>query len=148
MSKLKKAQHREFVQSVITRKNANSFQIKGLMITLVAAFLGVFASNSKISVDFLLIPIPLVVLFWCLDAYYLQLERKFRGVYNDICDLNTEPKKTTKVFEMNPTLYVGKRYNYFKVLFSVSLLPLYSMVLVSLSILFLILKCQCLMFKI
>lgn len=143
MSKEKKAQHREFVQSVITRMNTNSFQLKGLMITLVAAFLGVYASSSKISVNFLLIPIPLVVLFWFLDAYYLQLERKFRGIYNDICNLNTEPKKTTQIFEMNPKLYEGDDYSYIKVLFSKTLLSLYSIILVILGILFYVLKCVC-----
>ena len=144
MEESKKAQHRDFVQSVITRMNANSFQLKGLMITLVAAFLGVYASNSNISVNFLLIPIPLVLLFWCLDAYYLKLERQFIGIYNDICDITSDDKKETKqVFLMNPELYKGGNYRYFKVLFSTSIAPLYSMVLVSLSILFLILKCQC-----
>lgn len=143
MSKLKKAQHREFVQSVITRMNANSFQLKGLMITLVAAFLGVYASNSNMSVNFLLIPIPLVLLFWCLDAYYLQLERKFRAIYNDICDLNTEPKKTTRVFEMNPKLYKGDDYRYFKVLFSPTILSLYTVLIVSLTIAYFALRCVC-----
>jgi hypothetical protein len=141
MSKLKKAQHREFVQSVITRMNANSFQIKGMTITIVAAFLGVYASNAKIL--FILIPIPFVLLFWFLDAYYLQLERKFRGVYNDICDLNSEPKKTTRVFEMNPKLYKVDDYRYFKVLFSSSILSLYIVLIVGLTIAYFALRCRC-----
>lgn len=142
MSKEKKAQHREFVQSVITRMNTNSFHLKGLMITLVSAFLGVYASSSEISVNFLLIPIPLVVLFWFLDAYYLQLERKFRGIYNDICDLNTEPKKTTRVFEMNPKPYKKDDYRYFKVLFSTSILSLYLSIIICLFIIYYYLNCN------
>lgn len=141
MSKLKKVQYREFVQSVITRMNANSFQIKGMTITIVAAFLGVYASNSKIL--FILIPIPFVLLFWFLDAYYLQLERQFRGVYNDICELNSEPKKTTRVFEMNPKLYKGDDYRYFKVLFSPSILSLYTVLIVGLTIAYFVLRCRC-----
>lgn len=137
-----KAQHREFVQSVITRMNTNSFHLKGLMITLVSAFLGVFASSSDISVNFLLIPIPLVVLFWFLDAYYLQLERQFRGIYNDICDLNTEPKKTTQVFQMNPKLYKKDDYRYFKVLLSPSILFLYLSIIICLFILYYYLSCN------
>ncbi|WP_299059555.1 hypothetical protein [uncultured Polaribacter sp.] len=142
MSKEKKAQHREFVQSVITRMNANSFQIKGLMITLVAAFLGIYASNSNIT--FIIIPLPIVLLFWFLDAYYLQLERKFRGIYNDICDLNTDQKKTTKIFEMNPTLYSGKKFNYWDVFFkSPAISPLYLSVIIGLIILYFYIKCSC-----
>jgi hypothetical protein len=141
MEESKKAQHREFVQSVITRMNANSFQIKGMTITIVAAFLGVYASNSKIL--FILIPIPFVLLFWFLDTYYLQLERQFRGVYNDICDLNSEPKKTTRVFEMNPKLYKGDDYRYFKVLFSTSILSLYVVLIASLTIAYFALRCSC-----
>lgn len=141
MSKEKKAQHREFVQSVITRMNTNSFQLKGLMITLVAAFLGIYASNSNIT--FIIIPLPIVLLFWFLDAYYLQLERKFIGIYNDICDLNTEPKKTTRIFEMNPNLYTGKKYSYWNVFFkSPAISPLYSCVLVFLLFLYFYIKCN------
>lgn len=142
MSKIKKAEHREFVQSVITRMNANSFQIKGMTITIVAAFLGVYASNSKIL--FILIPIPFVLLFWFLDAYYLQLERQFRGVYNDICDITPEDKKETKqVFLMNPKLYERGDYRYFKVLFSASILPLYIVLIVGLTITYFALRCSC-----
>jgi hypothetical protein len=141
MEESKKAQHREFVQSVITRMNTNSFQIKGLMITLVAAFLGIYASNSNIT--FIIIPIPIVLLFWLLDACYLQLERKFRGIYKDICDLNTELKRTTQIFEMNSKLYKGGDYNYFKVLFSTTILPLYLSIIICLFVLHYYLSCSC-----
>jgi len=138
-----KAQHREFVQSVITRMNTNSFHLKGLMITLVSAFLGVFASSSDISLNFLLIPIPLVVLFWFLDAYYLQLERQFRGIYNDICDITPDDKKETKqVFLMNPKLYKTGNYRYFKVLLSPSILSFYLSIIICLFILYYYLNCN------
>lgn len=144
MSKEKKAQHREFVQSVITRMNANSFQIKGLMITLVAAFLGIYASNSNST--FIIIPLPIVLLFWFLDAYYLQLERKFRGIYNDICDITPENEKKTKInFLMNPNLYKGGSFTFWNVFTSRSILPLYLSILVSLLCLYLYLRCSCIL---
>lgn len=77
-----RVKHLELIQSIITRLNGNSFQIKGIAITIVAALLAVYASNGK--VDFILIPILPSVIFWYLDAYYLQQERKFRGLYNDV----------------------------------------------------------------
>lgn len=138
----KKAQHREFTQSVITRMNTNSFQLKGMMITIVSAFLAVYAANPIIT--FIILPIPIVILFWFLDAYYLQLERKFRGIYKDICDLTVETdKKTTKVFEMNPKLYKGKEYSYFLIFAWSSLTPLYITIIACLSIFYYVIKYNC-----
>ncbi|MDH7912079.1 hypothetical protein [Winogradskyella sp. SYSU M77433] len=136
----KKSQHREFTQRVITRMNTNSFQIKGMMITIIAAFLAVYAANPK-SI-FIILPVPLVILFWFLDSYYLQMERKFRGIYKDICDLNkeNEEKLTLKIFEMNPKLYKGGDYCFWKVLLWSSITVLYLITTISLIIMYLILE--------
>ena len=140
MEESNKAQHREFVQTAITRMNTNSFQLKAMMITITAAFLAVFGANSK-SV-FILIPIPIVFLFWFLDAYYLQMERKFRAIYRDICDLTSEDEKlTTSVFQMNPKLYKGWDYSFLKVFLWSSIAPLYLFIIASLTIVYLKLTC-------
>jgi hypothetical protein len=137
----KKTQHREFVQSVITRMNTNSFQIKGLTVTIVAAFLGIYASNPKVL--FILIPIPIVFIFWLLDSYYLQLERKFRGIYNDICDITPDKeKKTNTVFLMNPNLYNGGDFSFWNVFKSSTIFPLYFIILLSLLGLYFYLRCN------
>ena len=73
-----KIKHLEFIQSTITRMNQNSFQIKGWMITLVSALLALYASSEN--VIYILIAIAPAVVFWFLDAYYLQQERRFRGI--------------------------------------------------------------------
>lgn len=144
MEETKKAQHREFVQSVITRMNTNSFQLKGMMITITAAFLAIYASNPKLI--FIILPVPITCLFWLLDAYYLQLERKFRGIYKDICDLNKEGevKKTTKLFEMNPKLYKGGDFSFWKVLLWSSLTVFYSVIIIILIIAYFMVKNNCL----
>ena len=70
----------EFVQSVILRMSNNSFLLKGWTVTLIV---GMFALAS-IDTDkhyFVIAYIPTIV-FWFLDSYYLQLERKFRVLYN------------------------------------------------------------------
>jgi Mg2+ and Co2+ transporter CorA len=72
-------QHLEFIQNVITRMNTNSFQIKGMTITIVSALLAIYASTTN--VVFVFLSIAPTLLFWFLDSYYLQQERKFRGVY-------------------------------------------------------------------
>ena len=73
-----KKQHLEFIQSVITRMNTNSFQIKGMAVAIVSALLAVYAATNNAAFIFLSI-VP-TILFWLLDSYCLQQERKFRGV--------------------------------------------------------------------
>ena len=86
-----KIKHLEFIQSTITRMNQNSFQIKGWMITLVSALLALYASSER--VVYILIAIVPAVVFWFLDAYYLQQERRFRGVYNDVAGLSPDDSR-------------------------------------------------------
>lgn len=71
----------EIIQNLITRMSTNSFMLKGWAVTLVA---GTFAlSNMESNNLFFLIAYVPIILFWFLDAYYLQLERKYRKLYND-----------------------------------------------------------------
>ena len=77
-----KIQHLEFIQNIINRMNSNSFQIKEWMITIVSALLALYASSDNVAYIFVAI-IP-TLLFWLLDAYYLQQERKFRKLYDDV----------------------------------------------------------------
>jgi hypothetical protein len=133
-----KAQHREFVHSTITRMNNNSFELKKMMVTIVGAFLAIYAANPKIL--FILIPIPLVILFWFLDTYYLQQERKFRGIYDDICNITPKAdQKTQIIFGMNTKAYNDKDYGFLNVLFSISLTPLYITIIICLIIAYCIL---------
>jgi len=124
-----KIKHLEFIQNLITRMNSNSFQLKGLVITIVSALLAVYASNKN--QEFILIAIAPSVLFWFLDAYYLQQERKFIGLYNDISGVSEKPKDI-KSFEMRPDQYTGGKYLYLRVFFSPTIWPLYSVVVIGL----------------
>lgn len=83
-----KRQHFEFIQNVITRMNTNSFQIKGMAVTIVSALLAIYATTSNIM--FVFLAIAPTILFWFLDSYYLQQERKFRGVYNNVTGLKND----------------------------------------------------------
>jgi len=132
-----KIKHLEMIQSIITRMNTNSFQIKGLAITIVAAILAVYAATQKL--DFILIAIFPPIIFWILDTYYLQMERKFRGLYNDVAGVTDNPKQI-KLFEMRPDLYSRKKYNYFCVLFSKTIWPVYLPIIALLIGIFIYLK--------
>ena len=133
-----KIKHLEFIQSTITRMNQNSFQIKGWMITLVSALLALYASSER--VVYILIAIVPAVVFWFLDAYYLQQERRFRGVYNDVAGLSPDDSRiNVREFEMPIQKYQCGKYCYFNVLFSRTIFPLYGIVIVGLVVAFVIL---------
>lgn len=122
-----KIKHLEFIQNVITRMNTNSFQIKGWCIVIASALLTIFASTKDNY--FLIVAVFPTLIFWFLDAYYLNQERKFRGLYNDIAGVTDEPKKI-KLFAMRPYLYVGGKYSYWSSFFSRTILTMYLSIIV------------------
>lgn len=109
-------QHLEFIQNTINRLSSNSMQLKAITITIAAGLLAVYTSNTK---DFLLfIALAQIVFFWMLDGYYLQQERKFRGIYNDVCGVTNN--NTIKDYEMPTKLYKKGKYRFFCSVFSLS----------------------------
>lgn len=103
-----KMQHLEFIQNSITRMNTNSFQIKGIAITIVTALLAIYVSNKNIC--FIFLPIIPTILFWFLDSYYLQQERKLRGIYNDVAGLNS--LNSVRDYEMPLSSYTGNGFSF------------------------------------
>ena len=98
--------HLEFIQDVVTRMNSNSFQIKGWCITILSALCAIYAAEKNIA--FIGIALLPTILFWWMDAYYLQQECKFRGLYNDISKENAE----IRLFSMSINRYVGGTYTF------------------------------------
>lgn len=76
--------HLEMIEGAVERMASNSFQLKGWAVTLVA-LIGGLASKGSDRRFLLLAFIPLIA-FWFLDAYYLQLERKYRVLYQNVVD--------------------------------------------------------------
>ena len=111
-------QHLTFIQDVITRMNSNSFSLKGLMITIVAALVAftVNDDNKDTAVFNLSIALLLVLIFWFLDAYYLKMERQYRMLYDDAVIDKAE------LYEMTAD---DNYVCYFEVLFSKTTWPLY-----------------------
>lgn len=118
--------HLQFIQDVIDRMNRNSFQLKEWCIAIVSAFLALYASNSNHL--YLFVAILPVIIFWCLDAYYLQQERKFRGVYNDVVSENGK----VPPFQMPINRYKGGKYAFWNVWRSRTLAMFYGLLIVSL----------------
>ncbi len=121
--------HLDYVENAITRMANNSFKMKGWMLTIVSALLAIYASKEK--TGYLIIALCPILTFWGLDAYYLQLERKFRKLYEEIVnDAIAKTNKQNSSAQQNQLKLMDmslKKYNekYASALFSASIWPLY-----------------------
>ena len=71
-----KIKYLEMVQNIIDRMGRNSFAIKNWFVVALSGILTLMFSQGKM--DVLWAGICLSVFLWGLDAYYLNLERKYR----------------------------------------------------------------------
>lgn len=71
--------HLDLIQASVARMASNAFQVKGWNIALGGAIL---ALNQKDDVVVLAGGLAMSIILWMLDAYYLRLERAFRGLYD------------------------------------------------------------------
>src|SRR5689334_23702519 len=72
----------EWLQAIVTRMAGNSFLIKGWATTVAAGLFALAAKESDRS--FAVLAAYPTLVFWCLDANYLRLERKFRTRYEEV----------------------------------------------------------------
>lgn len=128
-----KRKHLEFIQLVITRMNVNSFFLKGWSVTLIAALFAFAAKDSDI--NYVIITYISTPIFWLLDAYYLSLERQYRGLYNSVKD--KEEKDID--FDMNAKQFEKGKDTWLLSIFSVTLLFFYGgLTIITLIIMFII----------
>lgn len=118
-----KLKHLEFIQSVITRMNSNSFLIKGWMITLVSALFALAAKDANI--HYVLITYIVTPIFWFLDGFFLSQERQYRELY----DVVRQKALDTIDFSMNASIYNKERNTWFRSIFSKTLFPFYGITL-------------------
>jgi len=88
----------EMIQAVISRMAQNCFLLKGWAITLIVGIFALSANNAGLII-YLLVYVP-IILFWVMDSYYLQLERRYKVLYEraakidaDSVDFNLTPPK-------------------------------------------------------
>lgn len=136
----KQTTHLEFIQANIARMNQCSFQMKGWMVTIVSALLALFAASKGEqrtgNVIYIFIAIVPTILFWILDSYYLQQERKFRGIYNAVIKVAVVGEERIEIeeFEMPLHKFTGGKYNFFRVLTSMTEILLYLPIIIGLVI--------------
>lgn len=114
-----KKDYLDMIQRVIDRMGNNSFLLKGWAILVIIAIFTLVGEHSENNIDCILVTnVPLIV-FWFLDTYYLQLERKYRFLYDYV-----RLKKDKLIdFDMNPnkvklTISESKKVCYFNCLLS------------------------------
>ena len=94
--------HLDYLQAIITRHNTNSFLLKGWTITLLSALLALSGAIKEPYISIIaLLPI---IIFWCLDAFYLSNERCFIDLFNSATTGQFQIPKTTNYKQgFNPT---------------------------------------------
>lgn len=77
-----KIAHLQMIQGVIDRMGGNLFYLRGWSITLLAGLFAISTSESlQVAKWAPSLFFVLLVLFWVYDAYFLSLEKKYRGLY-------------------------------------------------------------------
>lgn len=86
-----KIKHLEFVENIIKRMADNSLSMKKFCVaTNSSIFIIAFKGEVKkfSTFELLFVAFILTVIFACIDAYYLSLERHFRNFYIDVNSRN------------------------------------------------------------
>jgi len=134
-----KIKHLEMIESIIERMAKNCFQLKGWAMTLVAA---VSALSSKdADKKFIIISFVPIIVFWILDSFYLQQERRYKALYREV----TEKKEDEIDFNLNTrkALYKddeAKRICFCRCLFSITELMFYGALAIAMIVLVIVLK--------
>lgn len=132
-----KKEHLKMIEDIITRMASNSFQLKSWTVSLISAIL-IFA-DFKNEICFIWIAYIPIIVFWILDAFYLQLERKYRGLYNLVQKDYVNKTDNVSCFDMS-TKNISVD-NILRIMISKSIWPIYVVILVATLIVLLKNKC-------
>lgn len=97
----KRIKHLEFIEGVINRMASNSFQMKNWMVVCVAAL--ITANSAQPSIPILLALLPVIV-FCYYDVRYLQEEKMYRDLYEEVSKENNE----VELFNMDASKFNSK----------------------------------------
>lgn len=74
--------HLDMVQAVVSRLSGNSAAMKRYCIVMVAVGVAIYKTLEE--PDTVVALAAMVVVFWCLDARYLQQEKWFRDLHDEV----------------------------------------------------------------
>lgn len=118
-----KLKHLEFIQSVISRMNNCSFLLKGWSVTLVSALFALSAKDAD--ARFVLIAYFPAIVFWILDGFFLDQEKRYRQLYA----LVIAGSESVPELEMNTSKVPGITGSWSGAVFTKTLLPFHGVVL-------------------
>lgn len=124
-----KYKHLEFIHNTISRMNTNSFFVKGWSITIITAIF-IFA-DDKMNDRVLIISILAVLVFWYLNGYFLQQERKFRALYNKVRNQSEDEID----FSMTTKEFKSSKCSLLSGIFGKTIWPLYLVIIIMIIIL-------------
>lgn len=120
----KKFKHLDYIHNSINRMSTNSFLIKGWAITIISA-LFIFA-DDQMNERILAIAILAMVIFWYLNGYFLQQERKFRALYDKVRILSENKID----FSMSTDEFKKNEYSLISGIFGSTIWPLYLTIII------------------
>ena len=119
-----KLKHLEFIQNAITKMGNNSFLIKGWLVTIISALYALAAKDANF--NYVIITYIAIPVFWLMDAYFLSQERRYRALYD-----NVRTKTEIQIdFSMDTKIYNTDKNTIQNTFFSISIFPLYFMMLI------------------
>lgn len=115
----------KMIQNVITRMAQNSFLIKAWSITIIAGILVLTLTILNYMIFIVLLVI--ISMFWCLDSYYLRLERLYRRLYDSkVGEYNNKSEGNIMIlFDMNYKNFIKFEHGVLRIMFSKSELLFY-----------------------
>lgn len=117
----KKLKHLEMLQNIINRFSTNSFTLKGMNITLITVIFSFLKDNN---IQWIIVMLLINLTFWILDFYYLKLEKYYRSIFDIVRSLDeNEIDFFMGGSETKNIKYPNNSHNFFKVFFSISMLP-------------------------
>lgn len=134
----------DLIQSCISRMSQNSFNIKGWLIALLLAAIALLPEKVN-TIVVCLIVLGITIIFWYLDAFFLQIEKLYRWKYNWV--IENRLKNNKYFYNLNPHFkgmwLSDKGTNpkkapcIFKIMFTKTLWPIYlPIILVSVFVIF------------
>ncbi|MFC4126244.1 hypothetical protein [Nocardia rhizosphaerae] len=76
--------HLEMLQSIIARLSQQSFTVRGWSVTLVSVIFALLSAQSQHRSELILLALAPTWIFWGLDGYYLNLERRYRRLFASV----------------------------------------------------------------
>ncbi len=129
-----KIEHLKMIEDIIKRMASNSFYLKGWSVSLISAILVFVKLDANIC--FIWIALLPTITFWYLDAYYLQLERKYKKLYKEVQnDYNNETNNVV-LFDMKATSFQVD--NIWQIMWSDSIKPIYLTIIILIFLVFII----------